>query len=364
MNKAATWAMENQRHHCLSSHNASKLSENKNVRDILAKSCKLPIAKEHLDELKTISSVDVQRRHLDEFSSWFEKRIKDLPQTEPTKVTDELNSLACGPDSKVNRYHGCMVDGVKFLIQEKDEHKVTRNSVVCSLDLHGDLPLDFYGILCSVLELNYKSGYRAILFKCKPFADRKLDGRKNCFTTANIQFRDLNHGDHHVFVLADQAVHAFDLDVKYGRVNIQRLQHRLFWDALETTTDEEVVEDATVNRTLDTCNFEWAEHVSDIRTRGFVHTSLEPEVINAGVVPNLSGEAVHDQGEMFDDPWIDKPTFYMSSRSSEKEYFSSDADIWRGPCSKASRSTLSPATLGRKPVPHQQSISVLGKDLQ
>ena len=48
---------------------------------------------------------------------------------DPEKKT-ELYYLSCGPKHIVNSYSGCIVNGVKFLINERDSRRSTQNSGV------------------------------------------------------------------------------------------------------------------------------------------------------------------------------------------------------------------------------------------
>lgn len=104
-------------------------------------------------------------------------------------VSDELHALACGPDVRVFSYSGCIVNGVRFLVTSRDEHRTTQNSGVMVPSEHEIDEIDFYGVLSNVIELIYPLGYQVILFKCD-WSDTNLKKKRiNCdchLTSINI----------------------------------------------------------------------------------------------------------------------------------------------------------------------------------
>lgn len=93
--------------------------------------------------------------------------MKRLHARKSLEATDELYSLACGPDSRVIRYSGCIVKGIRFHTKERDENHNTQNSgVVVNGDHEENLHFDFFGILTDIIVLNYSGGNRVFLFKC------------------------------------------------------------------------------------------------------------------------------------------------------------------------------------------------------
>lgn len=45
-----------------------------------------------------------------------------------SEVTDEIHTLACGPNFTIVSYTGCVVNGVKFLTTDRDGRVTTQNS--------------------------------------------------------------------------------------------------------------------------------------------------------------------------------------------------------------------------------------------
>lgn len=58
-------------------------------------------------------------------------------------MTDELYALASGPEFWVKTYSGCVVDGVRFLFEEEDKHRITQNSEVSASERHEGEDMDF-----------------------------------------------------------------------------------------------------------------------------------------------------------------------------------------------------------------------------
>lgn len=63
-----------------------------------------------------------------------------------------LCSLAFVRDVKIYNYLGCNVNGVRFLINESDDHRTTQNSAVLVFGSHNDDVIDFLGVLIMSLS--------------------------------------------------------------------------------------------------------------------------------------------------------------------------------------------------------------------
>lgn len=114
--------------------------------------------------------------------------MKQLRSEGSVEVTDDLYSLALGPDIRASVYSGCNVNGVKFLTKERDCRRSTQNSGVCVEGEHKDKIINFYGVLTHIIELRYIKNRRAVLFKCDWF---DLERNKSIqidedFTSINI----------------------------------------------------------------------------------------------------------------------------------------------------------------------------------
>lgn len=76
----------------------------------------------------------------------------------------ELFILACGPVT-CNYFSKCMVNGIKFVVWDRDQNPSTQNCGV--MVTAGEL--DYYGILHEILELKYAEDMLVVLFKCRWF---------------------------------------------------------------------------------------------------------------------------------------------------------------------------------------------------
>lgn len=77
------------------------------------------------------------------FFLFFFFQIENLRQTEPTIVSGDLYALANGPDIRINSYSGCIVNGVRFLTEEEDKHRITKHRGVNSVLEHEGEDVDF-----------------------------------------------------------------------------------------------------------------------------------------------------------------------------------------------------------------------------
>ena len=70
-------------------------------------------------------------------------------------VSQELYSLACGPDSQVSFFKGCIMNGVRFHIKNCNRTCCTQNSGITVPGEHGSMTINYYGELRNILELRY-----------------------------------------------------------------------------------------------------------------------------------------------------------------------------------------------------------------
>ncbi|GJS30997.1 hypothetical protein Tco_0491617 [Tanacetum coccineum] len=83
------------------------------------------------------------------FPAWFNHKIREKKVNDG--CSEELFSLACGPISTCT-YPACIVNGVKFVVHERDIFHTTQCSGVSTLGLDGEM---YYGQLEEILELTY-----------------------------------------------------------------------------------------------------------------------------------------------------------------------------------------------------------------
>ncbi|KAK1615772.1 hypothetical protein QYE76_021289 [Lolium multiflorum] len=171
-----------------------------------------------------------------EFAGWFANHVRQLDN-----ASEDLKSLAAGPDRRVVVYAGCNVKGARFRTLTRDKDLKTQNSGVATKGSFGDADeTEYYGVLQEVLELQYgsnKHGDRSVyLFRCDWFdlASRgskiKDDGYFKSVNTSVLWFKNSP------FILASQAETCFYLeDTKFGdpwKV-VQKFSHRHVYDVPE-----------------------------------------------------------------------------------------------------------------------------------
>ena len=101
---------------------------------------------------------------------------------EKTSLTDTIITLFKGPYPLVNRLKHYIINRLKFrsLNVETNRKTVkanrkTQNNGVCVATEGG---ITFYGVLTDIIELNYSSNIRHVLFKCKWVDDQNRRGYK------------------------------------------------------------------------------------------------------------------------------------------------------------------------------------------
>ena len=82
-------------------------------------------------------------------------QMRSLGEAKSPLYNDELFELARGP-LRAETYQGCIVNGVKFVVAQRDDKLTTQNSGVFVPGNHDTDNIDFYGKLISVVELLYR----------------------------------------------------------------------------------------------------------------------------------------------------------------------------------------------------------------
>ncbi|GJV39456.1 hypothetical protein Tco_1417896 [Tanacetum coccineum] len=88
----------------------------------------------------------------EEFPPWFDDQIRQKSVKKDPTCTPELFFLACGPNAIARSFTTCLVNGVRFLVHERDIHRTTQNSRVST---PGERREIYYGRLKEILELTY-----------------------------------------------------------------------------------------------------------------------------------------------------------------------------------------------------------------
>lgn len=149
--------------------------------------------------------------------------------------------MACGPNLRVWKYNGCIVNGVRFLAKDRDNRTRSQNSGITCEGEHNDKVIDFYGLLNKVIKIEYGEGFNVYLFLCEWYdlGKRRTIIKETHFTSVNVSGRWYKNDP---YILASQAKQVFYLDdLKLGHnwKIVQRFNHRHVFDVPEDETDEE-----------------------------------------------------------------------------------------------------------------------------
>lgn len=187
---------------------------------------------EHKEILRNEDSRRLEERHREQFPGWFLDRMISL-RNGGDELIEGLYCLARGPDPRARRYNGCIVNGVRFHTVSREKNLKTQNSGVMVEGNHDNDSIDFFGVINDIIELEYISNNRVVLFKCDWYdLDKRKkgmikEGRLTSIKTTRFWYKD------DPYVLALQAQQVFYLlDLKFGaewRV-VQKFKHRHLYD--------------------------------------------------------------------------------------------------------------------------------------
>ncbi|KAL9659118.1 hypothetical protein QQ045_018657 [Rhodiola kirilowii] len=118
---------------------------------------------------------------IEHFHSHLLNKMVALRNKGSNSYSVELHILACKP-----QFHSCYshVNGLKFVVWDKDQHLKTQNSRV--MVYTGDT--NYYGVLHNVIELKYVKGMPVVIFQYDPYCLAK-------HTQQVFYLEDLKFGD-------------------------------------------------------------------------------------------------------------------------------------------------------------------------
>ncbi|XP_050211487.1 uncharacterized protein LOC126661673 [Mercurialis annua] len=189
----------------------------------------------HIEELQKESVIDVQKRHQAGFASWFKECVGRLRATGLVAATDHIYALGLGPDIRIARYSGIIVNGVRFHTVERDNFRRTQNNGVSVTGEHKSKEIEFYGVLTNIIDLQYVNGNHVFLFKCDWWDVGDKNGIKTDGNLVSVNVsRKWYTGDS--FVLSSQVQQVFYVsDMKNGGhwKIVQKSFHRNIFDVPE-----------------------------------------------------------------------------------------------------------------------------------
>nr|XP_048321734.1 uncharacterized protein LOC125419567 [Ziziphus jujuba var. spinosa] len=164
---------------------------------------------EHTKLLQNRGVTSILQVQEKEFPQWFEQRIKYFSRCKYPMVTDELYSLACGPDYGIRSYSGCVVNGVRYRTKVRDDRRVTQNCGIWVVGDHDGESCDFWG--------NRRHSCKKMITEFQ-------------ITSINVTSYWYKNDP---FVLASQAKQVFYVDdYKMGQhwKVVRKVHHRHLWD--------------------------------------------------------------------------------------------------------------------------------------
>ncbi|XP_028107554.1 uncharacterized protein LOC114306510 [Camellia sinensis] len=251
--------------------------------------------------------------------------MNQLQNENSPKATDEMWSLANGPNALTNTCLGCICNGVQFHTIDRDNRRKCQNSGLVVKGDHEDQLIKFYGYLCKVWELTYLFGHRVVLFQCEWYntgSSRTLRVEPHV-TTVDIRSRWYKDDS---FVFPSQVQHVFNVPDTKLRPNwrvVEKFQHRRIWDVPELDMPEfdEVLQDDENSTIVPT------EPIDDVVV--LRRDDIVPQIISMEV--SQSNKRVQPEGVM-DDAFIcdDDDELTISGDDEEDEMendFDTDTDL-------------------------------------
>ncbi|XP_073273417.1 uncharacterized protein [Primulina huaijiensis] len=160
----------------------------------------------------------IERMHSESFASWFAKHIENTNPSQDDPVSNDLKSLARGPNFIGIRYEKFISNGFRFHTKEVECKRKTQNcgvivrATTSSYSSIRDqnpvsIELEYYGILQNVIELDYEGGRRVVLFECDWVSKgKRLKLDDDGFMLAN--FTNVKRHNE-PYILASQALQVF-----------------------------------------------------------------------------------------------------------------------------------------------------------
>ncbi|WMV36782.1 hypothetical protein MTR67_030167 [Solanum verrucosum] len=208
------------------------------------RACPKEFAQNHIDTAQHLTDAEWNQ----EFIEWFKDRVAQLHKANNSQLMEDLLSLSRRPTKYSTHSNGYIVNGYRFHVEDHDQMLRTQN---CGVVVVGESDkdsenVDYYGILTDVIELQFISNKRVILFRCNWFdVYDKVKGVKRDeydFVSVNpSRFLKTNEP----FVLVNQASQVFyanDNSNKGWHV-VRKTQPRDSYEMGKQMDDDDVVVD-------------------------------------------------------------------------------------------------------------------------
>nr|GEW84976.1 hypothetical protein [Tanacetum cinerariifolium] len=185
----------------------------------------------------------------EEFPGWFGSQIRQrhVDKDLGVSASSELFALACETTRTPISVNSCVVNGVRFVVHNRDERRTTQNSSICSPSEDGEM---YYGQLEQILEFSYMS-FKTVLFRVKWF-DTSNKGRvKHLVIRNNITQILANEDDPDIIHVDNSSDLALTTTLNYLeipalRINGQSIDVDAPLDIINVDEDNDIIDDEDV----------------------------------------------------------------------------------------------------------------------
>ncbi|XP_071728502.1 uncharacterized protein [Rutidosis leptorrhynchoides] len=190
---------------------------------------------------------------IEEYKNQFkaENPNMDMEKKFPSWFTNQVGTS--------NHYSVCHVNGVRFVVSNRDDRRTTQNNGIATLADAGAPVSKYYGRLEDIVELHYGGAFSVVLFRCQWFNTENTRNRKRTVKVNNITSIDTKdewyQDDQHIFATQAQQVFYINDPSKTSSSwkVVHEVHHRKLWDRdiIEDTIQDVVHETNSSDLSLD-----------------------------------------------------------------------------------------------------------------
>ncbi|XP_060961811.1 uncharacterized protein LOC133032017 [Cannabis sativa] len=270
-----------------------------------------PYINEHKELLQARGVCNIETVQETEFPEWFKTQINELRLSNQGAVSDELYAIANPANTAIYLYPGCIVNGIKFLVKERDDNRKTQNSGVM---VPGEDGQNFYGTLEKIMEFTYLKDCSVLLFFCKWFDTNGSRMDSDGVITSICVNRQWYQNE--PFILASQAKLIYYIpDLKNGKdwLIVNEYIPRNVWDFPDTDGETPFVQE---NNSAET---EFVVQLPQLDDVDYVRHDVDPtEVANI--------HRVNSQPQQLDDFIVDDDNEGLNTEEDNSLELESDSD--------------------------------------
>ncbi|KAG6519588.1 hypothetical protein ZIOFF_023082 [Zingiber officinale] len=232
-------------------------------------------------------------------------QVNEMRAVGSSEATDELYALANRSNFSAYSYSGAIINGVKFLVEQRDVRLTTQNNGILVPDVGGQ---NYYGVLQDVIELCYVKDCMVLIFKCKCFDTnprRRRIQEDNRFTSI---YTGAEWYKNDPFILASQAKSVYYLnDIKNDPMwkLVRAYAPHNVWDYPNIEVENDVdrtTTDAHVVQELNSQPLQLVVELPELENVSFYRDDIKPtEVINIDQLQQNIGDFVVDDDDFQDD---------------------------------------------------------------